>query len=86
MGTFDSNANDIQTHNWYTKEGGLSKHKQFSSTSLGIDSNRTFEKSGLIVFTDGIVTRRLEPCNETVGLLPCLDGNQCYNITERCGM
>lgn len=85
MGTFDAKFSDILTHNWYTKEGLLSKHKQFASSSLGIDANRTFEKSGLIVFTDGIVTRRLEACNETAGLLPCLDGIQCYNLTERCG-
>lgn len=85
MGTFDNKVSDILIHNWYSKEGELSRHKQFESTSLGIDANRTFEKSGLIVFTDGIVSRRLEPCNETAGLLPCLDGNQCYNVTERCG-
>lgn len=85
MGTFDNQVSDILTHNWYSKEGELSKHKQFSSTSLGIDANRTFEKAGLLVFTDGVVSRRPESCNETAGLLPCLDGNQCYNLTERCG-
>lgn len=85
MGTFDNQVSDILTHNWYSKEGELSKHKQFASTSLGIDANRTFEKAGLLVFTDAIVARRPESCNETAGLLPCLDGNQCYNITERCG-
>lgn len=85
MGTFDNKFSDILTHSWYSKEGALSKYKQYASTSLGIDTNRTFEKLGLIVYTDGIVTKRLEPCNETAGLLPCLDGNQCYNVTERCG-
>jgi len=84
MGTFDSKVSDILTYSWYSNDGVLSKYKQYASTSLGIDANRTFEKSNLIVFTDGIVARRLEPCNETAGQLPCLDGNQCYNITERC--
>jgi len=41
--------------------------------------------AGLVVFSDIMLPRRLEFCNETAGFYSCLTGNnQCYHLSRKC--
>lgn len=67
----------------YSHEGNPDDLVYYPSSSYGIDANRTFEYSGLVVFTDGIVPRRHEFCNRSLGLDECLNG-RCYRLDKKC--
>ncbi|RWS29912.1 CD109 antigen-like protein, partial [Leptotrombidium deliense] len=84
MSSFDEQSNASLTHVWISNEGRVDQFLHFSSPTYGIDANRTFEYARLVVFTDANVTRRFEPCNETLGFKSCLDGSKCYNISTEC--
>lgn len=83
MSTFDEQTNGTLKQTWYSHEGNPDELVYYPSASFGIDANRTFEYSGLVVFTDGTVPRRHEFCNLTLGYAECLNG-RCYNIKKRC--
>lgn len=83
MSTFDEQTNGTQKQTWYSHEGNPDELVYYPSSSFGIDANRTFEYSGLVVFTDGIVPRRIEFCNLTLGFAECLNG-RCYRADKRC--
>lgn len=83
MSTFDEQTNGTHKQTWYSHEGNPDELVYLPSASFGIDANRTFEYSGLVVFTDGIVPRRNEFCNLTLGYAECLNG-RCYSINKKC--
>lgn len=83
MGTFDEETNGTFTHIWFSREGNADEIVHFPSSTYGIDANRTFEYSGLVVFTDIDVTRRINFCNESQGMRECLNG-RCYKATQKC--
>lgn len=83
MSTFDEQTNGTFKHTWYSHEGNPDELVYYPSSSYGIDANRTFEYSGLVVFTDGIVPRRQDFCNITMGYAECLNG-RCFNVNKRC--
>lgn len=83
MSTFDEQTNGTHKQTWYSHEGNPDELVYYPSASFGIDANRTFEYSGLVVFTDGTVPRRNEFCNITLGYAECLNG-RCYNINKKC--
>lgn len=83
MSTFDEQTNGTHKHTWYSHEGNPDELVYYPSSSFGIDANRTFEYAGLVIFTDGVVPRRNEYCNLTLGYAECLNG-RCYNIRKRC--
>jgi len=86
MITFDSNlaqSNGSLTHAWYSRNGLIEKYIYMPSPTVAIDAYRTFEYSGLVVFTDANVTRRPDACNKTKGYLSCLDGT-CYHFMKHC--
>lgn len=83
MSNFDEQTNGTYKHIWYSHEGNPDELVYFPASSFGIDANRTFEYSGLIVFTDGYVPRRQENCNRTLGYDECLSG-RCYRLEKRC--
>lgn len=83
MSAFDEQTNGTLKHTWYSHEGNPDDLIYYPSSSFGIDANRTFEYSGLIVFTDGIVPRRTEFCNRTLGYEECLNG-RCYRDFKKC--
>lgn len=83
MSTFDEQTNGTHKQTWYSHEGNPDELVYYPSSSFGIDANRTFEYSGLVVFTDGIIPRRLEYCNLTMGYAECLNG-RCYRAEKRC--
>ncbi|KAI1297211.1 Antigen -like protein [Halotydeus destructor] len=84
MSTFDQQSNGTLTHVWVSRDGEVDQFLHFASPTFGIDANRTFEYAGLVVFTDGNITRRPEVCNTTIGFVSCLDGRQCYHLSRRC--
>ncbi|XP_034475080.1 CD109 antigen [Drosophila innubila] len=83
MSNFDEQTNGTYKHIWYSHEGNPDQLVYFPASSFGIDANRTFEYSGLIVFTDGYVPRRQENCNRTLGYGECLSG-RCYRLEKHC--
>lgn len=83
MSTFDENTNGTYKHIWHFHEGTPDELVYYPASSFGIDANRTFEYSGLIVFTDGNVPRRYDNCNFTLGYGECLNG-RCYNLINKC--
>ncbi|KAM8717393.1 hypothetical protein ACLKA7_004140 [Drosophila subpalustris] len=83
MSNFDEQTNGTYKHIWYSHEGNPDELVYFPASSFGIDANRTFEYSGLIVFTDGYVPRRQDSCNRTLGYGECLSG-RCYRLEKRC--
>ncbi|EDW64840.1 CD109 antigen [Drosophila virilis] len=83
MSNFDEQTNGTYKHIWYSHEGNPDELVYFPASSFGIDANRTFEYSGLIVFTDGFVPRRQDNCNRTLGYGECLSG-RCYRLEKRC--
>ncbi|XP_034097633.1 CD109 antigen [Drosophila albomicans] len=83
MSNFDEQTNGTYKHIWYSHEGNPDELVYFPASSFGIDANRTFEYSGLVVFTDGYVPRRQDSCNRTLGYGECLSG-RCYSLNKRC--
>ncbi|XP_002027253.2 CD109 antigen [Drosophila persimilis] len=83
MSNFDEQTNGTYKHIWYSHEGNPDELVYFPASSFGIDANRTFEYSGLIVFTDGYVPRRQDTCNRTLGYGECLSG-RCYRLEKQC--
>ncbi|XP_053203111.1 CD109 antigen-like isoform X2 [Panonychus citri] len=82
MSTFDHQTNSSLTHVWVSREGSVDKFIHFPSPTIGIDSNRTFEYAGLIVFTDANITKRPETCGP--GEYQCLSGEGCYRDSHKC--
>ncbi|KAM7353925.1 macroglobulin complement-related [Cochliomyia hominivorax] len=83
MSSFDEQTNGTYKHIWYSHEGNPDVLVYFPASSFGIDANRTFEYSGLVVFTDGYVPRRSDNCNATLGYGECLSG-RCYRLDKKC--
>ncbi|XP_002065192.4 CD109 antigen [Drosophila willistoni] len=83
MSNFDEQTNGTYKHIWYSHEGNPDELVYFPASSFGVDANRTFEYSGLIVFTDGYVPRRQDTCNRTLGYGECLSG-RCYRLEKKC--
>ncbi|XP_016968593.1 CD109 antigen [Drosophila biarmipes] len=83
MSNFDEQTNGTYKHIWYSHEGNPDELVYFPASSFGVDANRTFEYSGLIVFTDGYVPRRQDTCNRTLGFGECLSG-RCYRLEKQC--
>jgi len=81
--TFDKYGNKSFYHTWkmpFEQEEMV----HYAASSYAVDSNRTFEFAGLLVFSDANVTKRPSQCNETRGSFPCMDGQSCYEISEWC--
>ncbi|XP_055916292.1 CD109 antigen [Eupeodes corollae] len=83
MSTFDEQTNGTHKHIWHSHAGNPDELVYYPASSFGIDANRTFEYSGLIVFTDGEVPRRFDTCNFTQGYGECLNG-RCYRLENKC--
>uniref|UniRef100_A0A6B2E7M4 Putative alpha-macroglobulin n=1 Tax=Phlebotomus kandelakii TaxID=1109342 RepID=A0A6B2E7M4_9DIPT len=83
MSSFDEQTNGTFKHRWYSHEGNPDELVYYPSSTFGIDANRTFEYSGLVVFTDAVIPRRLEICNVTLGYGECLNG-RCYRLDKEC--
>ncbi|XP_037927862.1 CD109 antigen [Teleopsis dalmanni] len=83
MSSFDEQTNGTYKHIWHSHAGIPDELVYFPASSFGIDANRTFEYSGLIVFTDGYVPRRYDSCNRTLGYGECLSG-RCYRLDKKC--
>lgn len=83
MASFDEQTNGTHKHTWHSHEGDPDELVYFPSSTYGIDANRTFEYSGLVVFTDIIIPRRLDQCNATLGFGECLNG-RCYRLDKKC--
>lgn len=83
MSSFDEQTNGTHKHRWYSHAGDPDELVYYPSSTYGIDANRTFEYSGLVVFTDGLVPRREDRCNASFGYGECLDG-RCYRLDKVC--
>ncbi|XP_017785160.1 PREDICTED: CD109 antigen isoform X2 [Nicrophorus vespilloides] len=84
MASFEEGStNGTLQHTWFSHEGDPDELVYYPSSSYGIDANRTFAYSGLIVFSDIEVPRRRSQCDESLGMGECLSG-QCYNIRGKC--
>ncbi|XP_050713228.1 CD109 antigen-like isoform X2 [Eriocheir sinensis] len=73
---------------WRPRDGPFPEQVEYyTSGNYGPDSNRTFDFSRLIVFTDAkigvIPTYKGKHCNKTGGHSPCLMGG-CYPTDKRC--
>lgn len=79
---YDSDANKSYSALFYYGEELYTK-VYFPAPSYGVDANTTLTYSGLIVFTDGNVTRIPNYCNYTMGYFPCND-QMCYHVSQRC--
>ena len=84
--SFDTFANVSFQHTWNVELGFAADRLFFPSESYAFDALRTFTYSGLMIFTDIPVydSLALTSCNISLGQLPCLEGNQCYHINQRC--
>lgn len=38
----------------------------------------------MLLFSLEVYMASLDPCNETLGEHPCMDGGRCYHWTQRC--
>ncbi|XP_046661974.1 CD109 antigen isoform X3 [Homalodisca vitripennis] len=83
MARFDEETNGTFTQMWFSREGMADDIVYFPSSTYGIDANRTFEYSGLVVFSDIEVSHRMNLCNATQGFAECLNG-RCYKATQKC--
>ncbi|CAH0401467.1 unnamed protein product [Chilo suppressalis] len=83
MSRFDESTNGTFSYTWRSHFGDADDLVYFPSSTYGIDANRTFEYAGLVVFSDVIVARRPSICNQSLGLLECLQGG-CYHQSSRC--
>ncbi|CAG7785575.1 unnamed protein product, partial [Allacma fusca] len=88
MITFDEDSNGTLIHKWISREGLPDEVVYFSKHSYGVDANRTFEYTGLVVFTDILIPRKQDSCNTTAGMYPCLSssgsGNECFRLDQKC--
>ncbi|KAG8228773.1 hypothetical protein J437_LFUL007766 [Ladona fulva] len=82
MSNFGEDGNGTFSYKWFSHEGNPDESVYFPSSTYGIDANRTFEYSGLIVFSDIPVPRRPSICNFTTHM-ECLDG-RCYRKENHC--
>ena len=84
--SFDIFANVSFQHTWNAELGFAADRVFFPSESYAFDALRTFTYSGLMIFTDVPVYDSLATttCNISLGLLPCAEGNQCYQLSQRC--
>ncbi|ODM98885.1 hypothetical protein Ocin01_07797 [Orchesella cincta] len=86
MSTFDDDSNGTTLmHRWISRDGLPDEIAYFPVHTFGIDANRTFEYSGLVVFSDIPLPRRDDVCNETAGWYSCLTGG-CYFIDKKCDL
>lgn len=84
MATFDEQTNGTLKHVFHSHEGTPDELIFYPASTFGIDANRTFEYSGLVVFTDVLIPRRhIEFCNASLGYGECLSG-KCYRLDKRC--
>ncbi|KAK9732382.1 Alpha-2-macroglobulin family [Popillia japonica] len=83
MSSFDEQTNGTLKFNWLSHEGNPDELVYFPSSTFGIDANRTFEYSGLVVFSDIPVPLRFSYCNASLGDGECLNG-KCYPLARRC--
>ncbi|XP_005178924.2 CD109 antigen [Musca domestica] len=83
MSTFDEQTNGTYRQIWHSHAGNPDELVYYPASSFGIDANRTFEYSGLVVFTDGYVPRRYDNCNASLGYGECLSG-RCYRLEKKC--
>uniref|UniRef100_W4VRF5 Putative alpha-macroglobulin n=1 Tax=Corethrella appendiculata TaxID=1370023 RepID=W4VRF5_9DIPT len=83
MSTFDEQTNGTFKHTWVSHHGDPDELVYYPSSTFGIDANRTFEYSGLVVFTDGLIPRRPDICDYQANYSECLNG-RCYRNDKRC--
>lgn len=83
MSSFDEQTNGTYTKRWLSHQGSPDELVHFAASSYGIDANRTFEYTGLVVFSDVEVPRRPTFCNATQGFGECLNG-RCYRLDKKC--
>ncbi|EFN73645.1 CD109 antigen [Camponotus floridanus] len=83
MAHFDEDTNGTYLHTWQYHDGDPDEIVYFPSSTFGIDVNRTFDYVGLVVFTDAVIHRRHELCNQTQGYGECLSG-RCYKLEKKC--
>lgn len=67
---------------WQDREGGPSKIQYFSTPNYGVDTNKTFALSSLIIFTNLKVTTYPNTCHESLESL-CRNGD-CYPNDKKC--
>ncbi|KAJ8681561.1 hypothetical protein QAD02_017353 [Eretmocerus hayati] len=84
MSHFGEDTNGTHSHSWLFHDGDPDELLHFPSSTYGIDVNRTFEFTGLVVFTDAFIYRRPDYCNRTQGYLECLSNGRCYRADQRC--
>lgn len=86
--SFDENANVSLFQTWNSELGFASERVFFPSQSYGFDAGSTFAYTGLHIFTDlpimDTINQSYILCNVSLGLLPCLDGVNCYDATRKC--
>ena len=85
---FNNDTRSIHRMRWRDREGLIpAEAKYFVAPNYGPDANRTFDFSGLIIFTDGHVGTlpgyAESRCNETEGYSPCLTAG-CYPTVRKC--
>lgn len=68
---------------WRDRDGKPDKAEYYVTQNFAPDVNKTFAFAGLIVSTNLNVTTLPDVCNETAGLLPCVNG-ECYPKSGRC--
>jgi CD109 antigen len=83
--SFDNNANTSFSQTWNAELGFAYDRVFFPSQSYAFDAGSTFTYTGLVIFTDLPLTDSLNRsqqyiCNISLGLAPCLDGVNCYDI------
>lgn len=83
MNSFDNVINGTLTQEWFSRDGNVYSYVCFPSSTYGLDSNRTFEFAGLLVFSDSNVTHMRDDCNSTAGYGTCYDGS-CYRLERQC--
>ncbi|KAG0724718.1 CD109 antigen [Chionoecetes opilio] len=85
---FTNNTRTLHKMAWRPREGFQPEEVEYyTSGNYGPDSNRTFDFSGLVVFSDavlGVVSGyEYHKCNETQGYSPCLMGG-CFPTNKKC--
>ncbi|XP_058448423.1 CD109 antigen [Malaya genurostris] len=83
MATYDEQTNGTLKKTWISHEGDPDELVYYPSSTFGIDANRTFEYSGLVVFTDGVIPMRPLTCDPALNYSECLNG-RCYRMDKRC--
>lgn len=83
MAHFGEETNGTHMYTWQYHDGDPDEIVYYPSSTFGIDVNRTFEYIGLVVFTDALIYRRPDLCNQTQGYGECLSG-RCYRLEKKC--